>query len=67
MFSVPAEHVMLEIMANVFIIVGIVGDKLRSKQIKDRGDHGRGPKSWGFKKLSSSKSWGDQSAEVTNK
>ena len=65
MFSVPAEHVMLEIMANVFIIVGIVGDKLRSKQIKDRGDHGWGPKSCGFKKLSSSKSWGDQSAEVT--
>ena len=24
-----------------------------------------GPKSWGFKTLSSSKSWGDQSAEVT--
>ena len=24
-----------------------------------------GPKSWGFKKLSSSKSWADQNAEVT--
>ena len=36
MFSVPAEHVLLEIIANV----GIVGDKSRSQQIKDCGDHG---------------------------
>ena len=28
LFSVPAEHVMVEKMVNVFIIVGIVGDKL---------------------------------------
>ena len=47
LFSVPAEHVMLEIMANVFIIVGIVGDKSRSQQIKDRGDHGLGTKELG--------------------
>ena len=48
MFSVPAEHVMLEIMANVFIIVGIVGDKSRSQQIKDCGDHGWGTKGQGI-------------------
>ena len=47
MFSVPAEHVMVEKMVNVFIIVGIVGDKLRSQQIKDSGDHGRGTKELG--------------------
>ena len=58
MFSVPAEHVMLEIMANVFIIVGIVGDKSRSQQIKDSGDHGRGTKELGVQKTKQLKELG---------
>ena len=48
------------------MLLGILGTAL-VLEIKDRGDHGRGDQRHfgGTKKLSSSKSWADQSAEVT--